>query len=329
MNPASAYTYIKKAHKAISRLNRDEGRRYSSAFYSYVDFFWCFIRYGCLINQYVNGNFWRYRHTDRKKIMTYRRVVEFIEKLNSSEHIYKLNDKVAFNRHFKDFIGRKWLSSEEMTADDFRDLCISYPEIIIKPLDECEGKGIELITVSQDMLSDKEFVQLYESLKKRRLIIEQRLKNHPEIEFNNSSINTIRINSITDKSGKVHIFKPVLRAGVGDSVVDNYNAGGCEYAIDAESGIVTSLCYRGYKLQGIRHPGCDRIMLGYQIPLWHEVIDIIERASHHIPECRFIGWDVAITPNGVQLIEGNHNPGNVSIEFFGEIGWYDKLKKYL
>jgi hypothetical protein len=67
-------------------------------------------------------------------------------------------------------------------------------------------------------------------------------------------------------------------------------------------------------------------MPGYKIPLWSEVLDTINRACHNIPECRFIGWDVAIISDGVQLIEGNHNPGNVSIEYFGEIGWYDKLK---
>lgn len=33
--------------------------------------------------------------------------------------------------------------------------------------------------------------------------------------------------------------------------------------------------------------------------------------------------------DGVELIEGNHNPGYVSMEYFGEIGWYGNLKKYL
>lgn len=81
-------------------------------------------------------------------------------------------------------------------------------------------------------------------------------------------------------------------------------------------------------MRDIHHLGCDKIMPGYKIPLWSEVLDTINRACHNIPECRFIGWDVAITSDGVQLIEGNHNPGNVSIEYFGEIGWYDKLKIY-
>jgi hypothetical protein len=156
--------------------------------------------------------------------LTYRRILDFINKLNSQEHIFKLNDKVAFNRHFNKFINRNWLSSSEMTIADFQQLCNDSSELIVKPLDDCEGQWIELLTLPDDKPTTMK--DLYQSLKQRKVIIEQRICNHPLIEFNNSSINTIRVNSIMDKTGNVHIFKPVLRVGVGDSVVDNYNAGG-------------------------------------------------------------------------------------------------------
>lgn len=329
MNITSGIFYLKKARREIASLNNRVGRKGLSALFSYADFLWCYVRYGCLISQYVNGNFWKYRHTDRKQILTYRGVLEFINRCNASEHIHKLDNKITFNRFFKDYVNRSWLSSEEMTIDDFRAICLKSPQLIVKPLDECEGRGIELITPPLSDLASKEFIKLYDSLKNRKVIIEERIFNHPEMEFNNNSINTVRVNTLLDKSGKVHCFKPVLRVGVGKSVVDNYNAGGCEYSIDPESGIITSLCYQGYELRGIHHPGCDKVMPGYQIPMWSELRQTIDKACHMIPGCRFIGWDVAITPTGIQLIEGNHNPGNVSIEFFGETGWYGKLKQYI
>jgi hypothetical protein len=111
-----------------------------------------------------------------------------------------------------------------MTIADFQQLCNDSSELIVKPLDDCEGQWIELLTLPDDKPTTMK--DLYQSLKQRKVIIEQRICNHPLIEFNNSSINTIRVNSIMDKTGNVHIFKPVLRVGVGDSVVDNYNAGG-------------------------------------------------------------------------------------------------------
>lgn len=56
----------------------------------------------------------------------------------------------------------------------------------------------------------------------------------------------------------------------------------------------------------------------------------VTEASKIIKRCRFIGWDVTVTKNNeIELIEGNHNPGYVSIEYFGEPGWYAQIKKWI
>lgn len=48
-----------------------------------------------------------------------------------------------------------------------------------------------------------------------------------------------------------------------------------------------------------------------------------------LPQCRFIGWDIAITDDGIELIEGNHNPDYELMEFFGTHGWYAKTKEWI
>lgn len=70
-------------------------------------------------------------------------------------------------------------------------------------------------------------------------------------------------------------------------------------------------------------------MLGYQIPNWDKVIEGSKRAAEHLPQIGFIGWDVAITENGIQLIEGNHNPDYELLEFFGSNGYYEKINKLI
>lgn len=45
------------------------------------------------------------------------------------------------------------------------------------------------------------------------------------------------------------------------------------------------------------------------IPNWDKVKDVCERASRHIAEFKFCGWDCVVLPNGeVDIIEGNHGP---------------------
>lgn len=330
MNLQSINTYVKKARKEISALNKRIGRNsYPSSLYSYLDFGWCLLRYGCTINQYANGGFYRLRSFERKQVLTYRGLLEFIEKCNETSHIYKLENKIEFNKFFSKFVNRGWLWSKEMTLPQLKELYAKSGNLIIKPIDECEGHGIELLSDQDSEIEGKGLEAIYNELKTRNVIIEERLYNHDKMVFNNNSINTIRINSLMDKLGNVHLFKPVLRAGVGDAYVDNYNAGGCEYAIDLNSGVIISKSYHGYRFNDVTHPGCDIIMPGTRIPYWNELIMMVKEACMMIPECRFIGWDIAITKSGPQLIEGNHNPGNIGIEYFGEIGWYKKLKPYI
>ena len=56
---------------------------------------------------------------------------------------------------------------------------------------------------------------------------------------------------------------------------------------------------------------------------------MIKRAALVIPEVRLVGWDVAITSNGVQIIEGNHNPGIQMLEYVGRGQHLKQILSYL
>ena len=70
-------------------------------------------------------------------------------------------------------------------------------------------------------------------------------------------------------------------------------------------------------------------MLGYKIPNWEKVIETVTEAAKVVPQCRYIGWDVAILNDDVELIEGNHNPDHDLLEFVGsERMFYKKIMQY-
>lgn len=310
----------------LSELNTTENWGVLKSISTYFDYASAFILHGCLIDQYVNGKFYTYKNYYRNRIITQRRLENIIAKVNSFDSIHLLENKPHFNKHFSQWVKRGWCYSEDMSLEAFSKLCKESQYLFIKPIDAYEGKGIRRVQSPQ---SESEIKSLYDELKQGRFIIEQELIQHRGMVFGNKSVNTLRINTLLDKEGNVHIFKPVLRAGIGEAYVDNYNAGGVEYAVDTETGVITMPGYCQGEMTQIYHPGTDIKMVGYQIPLWDEVIDNVKKAARHIPKCRYIGWDVAITPDGIELIEGNHNPGYVCMEYFGETGWYDKLKRYL
>jgi hypothetical protein len=70
-------------------------------------------------------------------------------------------------------------------------------------------------------------------------------------------------------------------------------------------------------------------MLGFKVPNWHIAIDSVIKAAEKLPQCRLIGWDVAITENGPLLIEGNHEPDLCLIEFVGNHGYKNIIREHL
>lgn len=317
---------IKKYISALSDLNRSEGWGTFKSISTYFDYFGAYILHGCLIDQYVNGKFYTFKNYYRHRIITQRRLEYIIGTANSPEGIHLLENKAHFNMHLSKWVHRKWTLSDTMSYEEFHDICKSTPAIFVKPLDAYEGKGIRRV---ETPASDRDARELFDELKHGSFIIEQELVQHPAMVFGNKSVNTLRINTLLGRDGEVHFFKPVLRAGIGEAFVDNYNAGGVEYAVDLDSGVISMPGYCRGEQNCIYHPGTDIKMVGYEIPEWKNVLCSVASAAKHIPECRYVGWDVALTPQGVELIEGNHNPGYVCMEYFGETGWFDKLKKYL
>ena len=62
------------------------------------------------------------------------------------------------------------------------------------------------------------------------------------------------------------------------------------------------------------HPITKEKILGFQVPMFKEAVEFIKEASAVVPEIAYAGWDVAITPNGPAIIEGNCFPAIFQIK---------------
>lgn len=62
------------------------------------------------------------------------------------------------------------------------------------------------------------------------------------------------------------------------------------------------------------HPSSGGQIAGRQLPLWGEVVELVCRAHSTFGRAPMIGWDVAITPDGPLLIEGNLDMGVESLQ---------------
>ena len=107
---------------------------------------------------------------------------------------------------------------------------------------------------------------------------------------------------------KVHFLYCAVRMGTGTSSVDNLHSGGLVAGVDLDSGIITTDAV-DYEINGYeKHPDTQQRIKGFKIPHFDKVKKLIEEASSHISEA-YLGWDIAITQDGADIIEANSRPG--------------------
>jgi hypothetical protein len=79
------------------------------------------------------------------------------------------------------------------------------------------------------------------------------------------------------------------------------------------------------------HPVSGLEILGFQLPNWDKVLEVTEKAALKLAVridedgkatgAGMVGWDVAITPQGACLVEGNSEPSHSIIQLpFVEAG---------
>lgn len=67
----------------------------------------------------------------------------------------------------------------------------------------------------------------------------------------------------------------------------------------------------------------------FKVIHWDLLLDLVCKASVMTEHIGYIGWDLAITEDGVEFIEGNINyPGNTIIQLDGPVA-YPRLKKFI
>ena len=317
------FDYLRRVKQSLDEIQKKTGL---SKLYLWLDYLWCAFRYGTLIKQYQYGEYWRQSANVRNAGLTYPRIEKLIDKYNPPKYTHFLQNKEEFNKLYKDFIHHDWLYIPSTDFVQFERFVNKYDSIFIKPAKGEDGEGIRLFTLSE--APDTNLKELFDKLCHENAIIEQCIIQDPVMSFGTKSVNTIKVTTVTDKKGTVHVMKCMLRIGIGDSVIDNLATGGAIYDIDIKHGFVKSYGYSKYGEKFVYHPGTDKVVLGFKIPNWDKVMACAIEAASRLPQIRIIGWDIAITNEGVDLIEGNHNPDYMPIEY-GSTGFYKKFKTVL
>lgn len=212
------------------------------------------------------------------------------------------DDKAEFNRTFADFVKRRWFTNQGLTYESFLKQIDGIESVLVKPITDTCGNGISRHMCN---VSEEENRKLYDFIMSvdNTLVEEYIIQHEDMMKLCPTSVNTVRINTMNWKGECIFQFA-VVRTGTG-SVVDNFHNGGIAARVDVETGIInadaTDLDGNIFEVNpysGIR-------LRGYRIPHWEMILDACREISGRVEGVDYIGWDFAVTPDGIDLIEGN------------------------
>jgi len=277
-----------------------------------------------------------FKHLYRKDVKNYTDYLglKICQKLHSSAQLHKkeytsiLNNKLNFSLYCEkhniptpDLIGHNFKSSFFSSKGireirNFEELVYYYKvifqnnnlkAIFFRPLALYGGAGCFMLTLEN---FEEQLKAEYDNLTNGDYTHTEVIAQHPEINtIYSQSINTIRILTHND-DGEVDIITSFMRFGTGGNFVDNGSSGGLSLGIVQESGELKPSSYLDMEFGGGEleaHPDTSFVFHNFQIPYYKEACKLAITAAKHIPN-GFVGWDVAITPDGPTLIEGNENP---------------------
>ena len=277
-----------------------------------LDMAWCLLRYGARPIDYVRFEFHKKSACERNRYLTICRYFHVAKHFGAGST--GTSGKVEEYHTFRRFIKRDWMEVNKNTPSHLIQTFISkYGCAIAKPINGEQGKGILKI----DSLKCQEFMTLMNERETTSFILEEKVCNCPEISIiNPSSLNTVRATTLIQKDGTPRLFSIILRVGTPGAHVDNWGAGGVGYNFDLETGVCNMYGRDKKNRPYVYHPGSNVQMVGFKLPRFNELKQYVYELTKVFPTARFVGWDIAITPDGFDLIEMNCPAGHDMFQSF-------------
>lgn len=267
------------------------------------DMLWCSVRYEMGFRDYAVWDVAMLSADERRTWMTHPKAFRLNATLNGPDSGRLLGDKPRFYRDFSDVVRRDWIDVRTASLDEVAAFLDRHPDVLVKPASGEGGAGISRVSradvadVAQwrDQLIDDGCT-----------LVEEIVQQHDEMDaLYPGSVNTLRIITYVDPDGVFHTIASVLRIGNG-GVIDNFAGGGMFTMLD-DDGVAqwagvdkNSNIYESHPVTGHR-------IEGFQVPLYAETLAMVEDAARRLPTVPYVGWDIAITPDGAEIIEANHN----------------------
>ena len=276
----------------------------------------CMRKFGAGYYDYLIFQFWDKTDAQRDTFLTRFRSKKLINQANKAELSHIFDNKDEFDAHFHKYLKRDFVDMTKEPVSALLEFLEGRDRVFCKLRNLGGGEGAERL-VKADFASVKDMAEYI--LEKKFATVEDVIENHPDFaKVYDGAVNTMRMTTLVGDDGKPYLLYAVLKFGRDGRVVDNY---GVQGPINLETGIYDFPGHPGDTTDHrwfTHHPNSGEPLVGLKVPFFEEAKQMVCEAALVIPELRYIGWDVAITPEGPAIIEGNNFTAHDFVQLPGQ-----------
>jgi len=206
----------------------------------------------------------------------------------------------------------------------FRDILSAAGKLIVKPVDAGRGNGVCVVAregegYHLECTNTGAAGRVQQLSELDGYVVTEFVRQHDYAgSIFPETTNTVRIHSMAHpETGEWSLLRASHRFGTRESTpTDNWSQGAFVAPIDIRTGEIRELI--GLEDQSRRrlthHPESGERVAGVTVPHWDELCELVTEAAELHRFAPFVGWDVAVSRDGPQIIEANARPSVIGLQ---------------
>ena len=231
----------------------------------------------------------------------YKRALE----VNSMAACDLLDNKTVLYKRCPKLLGRECLVLSECTESEITDFMKRHIRFVGKR--NYGSVGRQFASYDTSVMSLDKIRK--EIRKNRQLLLEEYIDQHEVISrIYPHCVNTLRIHTVNNGKEIHNFLDTLLRVGCNNAALDVNETTGCYRLMLNPDGTIAKSVYInsfGWIKKAVKHHNTGVSFEQIKVPYVMEAIDLAKEAAGYFPEVPYIGWDIAITPDGPVVVEGN------------------------